>query len=73
MCKQGLDEEKSRELFRRRRMTTEKIDATDLIEELLERIGSLSKQNTMLEIRLANALRGVDDGGNSVPADELDK
>lgn len=54
-------------------MAEEKLDATKLINKLLERIGVLSQQNAMLEIRLSTILEEVDNGGDTVPTDELDE
>ena len=54
-------------------MAEEKLDATKLINKLLERIGVLSQQNAMLEIRLSTILEEVDNGDDTVPTDELDE
>lgn len=54
-------------------MVEEKLDATKLVNKLLERIGVLSQQVAMLEIRLNVMLEGVDNGDDTVPTDELDE
>jgi hypothetical protein len=54
-------------------MVEEKLDATKLVNKLLERIGVLSQQVAMLEIRLNVMLEWVDNGYDTVPTDELDE
>jgi hypothetical protein len=60
-------------------MTEEKLDAEQMLGHLLEKVAELTKQNTMLEIRLNSALARIpqeevsEDSSDPVQSDELDK